>query len=128
MKLYRVPLYQCNYIEEDSSDNIIYFELRYVDDIIAKKRMFKATDLITGYKNIDVKKANFNEYNFVSRIKKPKKKSLITFEEDFNELTVANSRDIDYCLEHYEESNWKQLYDKLTKKKEKVYTKKQEYL
>ena len=124
MKLYRVPLYKCKYIEEESSDNIIYFELKYVDDIIAKKRMFKVTDLITGYKNIDVKKANFNEYNFVSRIKKPKKRALITFEEDFNELTVASSKDIDYCIEHYEESNWKQLYDKLTKKKENVYTKK----
>lgn len=124
MKLYRVPLYQCNYIEEESCDNIIYFELRYVDDIIAKKRIFKATDLITGYKNIDVKKANFNEYSFVSRIKKPKKRALITFEEDFNELTVASSRDINYCIEHYEESDWKQLHDELTKKKEKIYTKK----
>ena len=124
MKLYRVPLYQCKYIEEESSDNIIYFELKYVDDIIAKKRMFKVTDLITGYKNIDVKKADFNKYGFITKIKKPKKKTLITFEEDFNELTVASSKDIDYCIEHYEESNWKQLYDKLTKKKEKVYTKK----
>lgn len=124
MKLYRVPLYQCKYIEEESSDNIIYFELKYVDDIIAKKRMFKVTDLITGYKNIDVKKADFNKYSLITKIKKPKKKSLITFEEDFNELTVASSKDIDYCIEHYEESNWKQLYDKLTKKKEKVYTKK----
>ena len=124
MKLYRVPLYQCKYIEEESSDNIIYFELKYVDDIIAKKRMFKVTDLITGYKNIDVKKADFNKYSLITKIKKPKKKSLITFEEDFNELTVASSKDIDYCIEHYEESNWKQLYDKLTKKKENVYTKK----
>ena len=124
MKLYRVPLYQCKYIEEESSDNIIYFELKYVDDIIAKKRMFKVTDLITGYKNIYVKKADFNKYGLITKIKKPKKKSLITFEEDFNELTVASSKDIDYCIEHYEESNWKQLYDKLTKKKEKVYTKK----
>ena len=124
MKLYRVPLYQCKYIEEESSDNIIYFELKYVDDIIAKKRMFKVTDLITGYKNIDVKKADFNKYSLITKIKKPKKKSLITFEEDFNELTVASSKDIDYCIEHYEESNWKQLYDKLTKKKEKVYNKK----
>lgn len=124
MKLYRVPLYQCKYIEEESSDNIIYFELKYVDDIIAKKRMFKVTDLITGYKNIDVKKADFNKYGLITKIKKPKKKSLITFEEDFNELTVASSKDIDYCIEHYEESNWKQLYDKLTKKKEKVYNKK----
>ncbi len=124
MKLYRVPLYQCKYIEEESSDNIIYFELKYVDDIIAKKRMFKVTDLITGYKNIDVKKADFNKYGLITKIKKPKKKTLITFEEDFNELTVASSKDIDYCIEHYEESNWKQLYDKLIKKKEKVYTKK----
>ena len=124
MKLYRVPLYQCKYIEEESSDNIIYFELKYIDDIIAKKRMFKVTDLITGYKNIDVKKADFNKYGLITKIKKPKKRALIIFEEDFNELTVANSKDIDYCIEHYEESNWKQLYDKLTKKKEKVYTKK----
>ena len=124
MKPYRVPLYQCNYIEEESSDNILYFELIYIDDIIAKKRLFKAIDLITGYKNIDVKKANFTEYNFVSKIKKPKKSSLIVFEDDFNELTVASSKDIDYCVEHYEESNWKQLYDELTNKKEKKYIKK----
>ena len=122
MKIYKVSLYKCTYDKEDSNDNVRSLELTYVDEVIVKKRLFKATELITGYNNIDIRKDDFSD-DFISKKKMPKDNSLMVFSEDFNEYNLASIKDLDECVEHYEESNWKKVYEEMNNK-EKIYNKK----
>ena len=122
MKIYKVSLYKCTYDKEDSNDNVRSLELTYVDEVIVKKRLFKATELITGYNNIDIRKDDFSD-DFITKRKMPKDNSLMVFEEDFNENNLASIKDLDDCVENYAESNWKKVYEEMNNKV-KVYNKK----
>lgn len=121
MKIYKVALYKCTYDKEESNDNVHSLELTYVDEVIVKRRLFKATELITGYNNIDIKKDDFSD-NFVSKKKMPKDNSLMVFSEDLNEYNLASIKDFDDSVENYENSNWKKVYEEMNDKV-KVYNK-----
>ena len=122
MKIYKVALYKCTYDKEESNDNVHSLELTYVDEVIVKKRLFKATELITGYNNIDIRKGDFSD-DFITKRKMPKDNSLMVFNEDFNENNLASIKDLDDCVENYAESNWKKVYEEMNNKV-KVYNKK----
>ena len=113
MKAYKVSLYKVNY------DGFEKGKLIYIDSVIVKKQLIGVKELLTGYDKIDLVNHIFvknGRLDYASR--KPEKAQkygyhLVVFVESLVPKNEARIYDLDDYVDHYEQSEWKKVYDNM---------------
>ena len=115
MKIYRVPVYKVVYDDH----NVKFGSLRALDSILVKKRLMGATEVLTGFRDIDMINKGYVKdgvLDFYSR--KPAKAEatgyhLVVFAEDLVQKNLVRPEELDAYFSQYENSNWKKVYDSM---------------
>ncbi len=125
MKIYRVPVYKVVY--DDHS--VKFGSLRAIDSILVKKRFMGVTEILTGFRDIDMINRGYMKdgaLDFYSRkIAKAEETGyhLVVFAEDLVQKNLVKPEELDAYFNQYENSNWKKVYESmkiLTKEEKKA--------
>ena len=120
MKLYKVPLYQVNYVNKDIG------KLTYIEDIIVKKRMFIVREVVTGY-SIDItnqyriKDGRLDYYYMHRDMYERDGYHLVIYYEDLDEKHLVKEKELEDYLSNYDNSNWNKIYQEINQRRDNTF-------
>lgn len=122
MKYYTVGLHDVKYTEYygESYDG----QMVYVDEIIVKKGLRYATELLTGQKIEILPKGSYDKYGVLDYKYRDEAQfqetgyHLVVLEEDFIPTNLTTIEDIDTYVEDFERSNYCEIYAEIKEKKQ----------
>lgn len=116
MRYYTVNLYNVKYSDYYDGQKF------YIEEIIVKKGLRYATELLTGKKIEILPKGSYDKFGVLDERHRDEVQyeetgyHLVVLEEDFIPKNLTTVEDIDSYIEEYEDSEYKKIYESIKEK------------